>query len=60
MTGQRKKIKECLEVANKIFDEGEIDFIESIQNWTKNGRMLTPKQVEWLEKLYKKACESPY
>ena len=59
MTGHRKKIKECLEIA-RIFSEKEIDFLDSIQNWTKNGRLLTPKQVEWLEKLYKKACESPY
>ena len=56
----RTMIEEINEIIEKICTEWEYDFMESITEQFDSRGILTEKQQEILERIYKKACESPY
>jgi len=47
------------EVAYEVLTDRQAEFIEDIEDRAKNGT-LTPNQLDYLEKLYEKACRSDY
>ena len=51
-----QKIEEIAEIADKILNEWEINFIESVSD----REFLTQPQKDIIDKLYQRACESPY
>jgi hypothetical protein len=51
--------EEVMEVSDRICNEWEIDFLEGIARRAQQER-LTEKQLAILERIYRKACESPY
>ena len=51
-------IEEILEVSDEICNEWEIDFMENISN--QDPYVLSDAQVRVVERIYKKACNSPY
>ena len=53
----RQKVKEIAEIADKICNEWEINFIENMKTWRGS---YTSGQRETIDKLYKRACDSPY
>jgi len=53
-------IEEINDIAEKICTEWEYDFMGSITEQFDSRGTLTDKQQEILERIYKKACESPY
>jgi len=52
------KIEEIMEIADEILTEWERDFMESISQ--RDPDSLTEKQQNVLDKIYDKACRSPY
>ncbi len=56
-TPDRQKVDEVLEIAHLICNEWEIRFLQDMTEWT---GIFTEKQKAVIEKLYKRACESPY
>ena len=52
----KEKIQEIAEIADKILNEWEINFIESVSE----RDFLTQPQKDIINKLYQRACESPY
>ena len=46
-------ISEILEVASKVLNEWECDFIENVSGL----RTFSPKQKAVIEKIYEKVCE---
>ena len=60
MSDIRTMIEEINDISEKICTEWEYDFMESITEQFDSRGTLTEKQQEILEKIYKKACESPY
>ena len=53
-------IEEIMEVSDLICSPWEIDFMESIKGYIERFGILTDKQRETLERIYQKACDSPY
>jgi hypothetical protein len=51
--------EEIMEVSDKICNEWEIDFLDSIAWRVKYGE-LTAKQLDTLGRIYRKACSSPF
>ena len=51
----RQKVEEIAEVANELCTEWEINFIESVQEWTGD---FTDKQKAVIDRIYEKACAS--
>ena len=51
---------EIIEIADEICSEWECEFLESIREQLVNGRELSPKQKDILERLYEKACSSDH
>jgi len=51
---------EIIEVSDKICTEWEIDFLESIGPHLKHVGAISDKQRAVLERIYAKACRSPY
>lgn len=47
------------EVAYEVLTDRQAEFIEDIEDRAKNG-VLTPAQLDYLKKLYEKACRSDY
>jgi len=60
MPDTRTKIEEINEIAEKICTEWEYEFMESITEQYEERGSLTEKQEDILNRIYKKACESPY
>jgi len=60
MPDVRTMIEEINDIAEKICTEWEYDFMGSITEQFDSRGTLTDKQQEILERIYKKACESPY
>lgn len=50
---------EIMEVSDEICSAWEIEFLESIEGRVRRG-LLTDKQKAVLERIYDKACKSPY
>jgi hypothetical protein len=55
----RKMIDEIVEVADEVLNDWERTFLESLSERT-NVEELSDKQQKCLEKIYQKACDSPY
>jgi len=49
-------VVEIAEVASEVLSEWECNFIEDMHGKTS----FTPKQVDKIQELYKKVCESPF
>jgi len=60
MADVRTMLEEVNEVASEICTQWEYDFMESITEQFEDRGTLTEKQQLTLEKIYRKACESPY
>ena len=60
MTTLLTKVEECLEVAPEVCTEWEIDFLESVEVQMEDGRSMSDKQEELIDRIYKKVCQSPY
>ena len=56
----KQQLEEIMEVASDICNEWECNFLESVQEQLQNGRELSSKQLDTLERIYQKACNSPY
>lgn len=54
-----QKVAEIDEVAEKICNDWEQDFLESMMEYGP-GDSYTDKQKAVIDKLYEKACQSPY
>ena len=52
----QQKIKEILEVYEKVCTEWECEFMESV----KNQKKFSEKQEAVINRIYVKVCESPY
>ena len=53
-------VQEIIEVAEEALTEWEVDFIGSIESQLSQGRELSERQEEALEKIYNKVCAGPY
>ena len=60
MPDLRTMIEEINDIADEICSEWEYDFMGSITEQFEERGSLSEKQEEILERIYKKACESPY
>lgn len=56
---QARMHEEVLEVSDRVCNEWEIDFLESIARRAREER-LSDRQAEILEGIYRKACASPW
>jgi hypothetical protein len=56
----RRKIDEIREVEDEILNEWELAFIKAVDTADELGRDLSEKQQACLDRLYEKACRSPY
>jgi hypothetical protein len=56
-----KKVKETLEVADKLgLSSREQDFLASVGARLSRCATLSPKQKDWIQALYDRACASPW
>jgi hypothetical protein len=55
-----EKVEEIQEIADEICTSWEIDFLESLREQLADGRKISERQEETLERIYKKAVDSPY
>lgn len=53
----KEKVEEITEIVEKICSEWEMEFLESMEEW--KGE-YTEKQKAVIDRLYQRACESPY
>ena len=53
----RQMLEEIAEIASEILNEWEFEFIENMLDW--DGE-ITDTQKKRIEKIYEKACRSPY
>lgn len=60
MPDLKRMIEEINEVAEEICTEWEYEFMESISEQYEERGSLSDKQEEVLERIYEKACNSPY
>lgn len=60
MPDTRTMIEEINEIAEKICTEWEYEFMESITEQFQERGTLTDKQIGIVERIYEKACDSPY
>jgi len=56
----KKLCKEIQEVQKKVLNEWEITFIQTVYSRVKNGLDLSERQIEKLEEIYEKVCNSPH
>lgn len=61
MTSPAQMVREIHEIAYKICNEWEMNFIQDMRKKVvEGGDQFTPKQKAVIERLYEKACRSPY
>lgn len=56
----KKLCKEIKEVEREVCNEWEITFVQSVWCRVKNGLDLTERQIDKLEQIYEKVCNSPH
>ena len=56
----KKLCKEIKEVQRETLNEWEISFVQTIHCRVKNGLDLTERQIDKLEEIYQKVCDSPH
>jgi len=54
----KKLCKEIKEVQREVLNEWEISFVQTIHCRVKNGLDLTERQIDKLEEIYQKVCNS--
>lgn len=60
MPDMRTMIEEINEIAEEICTEWEYDFMGSVTEQFEEKGQLSEKQTEIVERIYKKAVDSPY
>lgn len=53
----RQMVEEIAEVVELVCNEWECEFIENVLDWIGE---YTDKQKEVIDRIYQRACESPY
>lgn len=53
----KKKVEEIIEIAQQVCSEWEFNFIESVDEQEFD---YTEKQKKIIDRIYERACESPY
>lgn len=56
----KKKVEEILEVSYEVCNEWEQAFMKSISTRVANDKPLTDNQQRCLDKIYGRACQSPF
>ena len=59
-TKTAKMINESIEVMNKVCNEWECDFLNSMRDRIQKKMPLSTKQLTKLSEIYDKVCESPH
>ena len=55
-----KKIDESFKVADLLCTPSEYHILHNIMYTLESGSELSPRQINSLERIYKKACDSPF
>ena len=60
MKSPEEKVGEIWEVADKICNEWEYGFMENIVGVVSEGKTLSEGRLIIIDRLFEKACKSPY